>query len=243
MKMTSTDKGRLAAAVLTVWLGACQSVPEQSAWLMKDGIPSLALDGHCIQLRPLRPEEKNGFCYETMTGNYQQHHHYEPLDQDEFGFMYTHVDASSAQPQVLPESGLPGALRVGGLTVTSLPYSMRTNTQFPFGLNSAHLTARNRRALSQEFKALENRGLRVVSVSVTGHTESSGSAKFNELLSYWRAQSVAYYLRRIHIPEVEIAGVGMYAPRSTQDPADNRYVDLVVWVENGGPAANQVAMR
>jgi outer membrane protein OmpA-like peptidoglycan-associated protein len=178
-----------------------------------------------------------------MTGDYQQHHHYEPLDQNEFSFMYTHVDASSAKPWTLTEADVPGALHVDSFTITSLPYLTRTNTAFPFRLNSAHLTAKNRHALREEFRTLENKGLRVVSVSVTGHTDSSGAAKFNDLLSYWRAQSVAYYLRRMRIPEVEIAGAGMYAPRSTRDSADNRYVDMVVWVQPAGPALNQVAMR
>jgi len=245
MKQLKLRSAPLTFAILAALLAACQTAPLQDPWVTKDGIPSLALDGRCIQLRPLRPDEKSGFCYEAMTGDYQQHHHYEPLDQDEFSFMYTHVAASSAQaqPWTLTAADMPGALHMDSYAIASLPYSMRTNTAFPFRLNSAHLTVKNRRALREEFKTLENKGLRVVSVSVTGHTDSSGAAKFNDLLSYWRAQSVAYYLRRLRIPEVEIAGAGMYAPRSAQDPADNRYVDLVVWVQPAGPALNQVAMR
>ena len=243
MKQISLGKGRLAVAVLSTMLAACQTAPLDSAWVMKDGVPSLGLDGHCIQVRPLKPEEKNGFCYEAMTGDYQQQHHYEPLDQREFRSMTPQLEASSVQPWTLTNADLPEILHVNAFTITPLPYSLRTNTAFPFRLNSAHLGAKNRRALRDEFAALEKKGLRVAAVTVTGHTDSSGAANFNDLLSYWRAQSVAYYLRRLRIPEVEIAGAGMYAPRSAQAPADNRYVDLVVWVQSAGPALNQVAMR
>lgn len=243
MKQLSLSKGRLAAAVLSALLAACQTAPLDSPWVMKDGEPSLGLDGRCIQVRPLKPDEKSGFCYETMTGDYQQQHHYEPLDQREFRFMGPQLEASSVQPWTLTENDLPHVLHVSSFTITPLPHSTFTNTAYPFKVNSAHLAAKNRRALREEIKALEKKGLRVAAVTVTGHTDGSGSAKFNELLSYWRAQSVAYYLRRLRIPEVEIAGAGMYAPRSMQDPADNRYVDLVVWVQPAGPALNQVAMR
>lgn len=247
MKQITLRSAPLTIAILAALLAACQTKPLQGAWEEQDGMPTLGLDGHCIQLRPLKPEEKSGFCYDVMTDSYQRHHHYEPLDKAEFGFMYQHVyatlDTSPVQPS-LPSASAALVVVPAAYTVKPLPYSVNLTTGVSFKLNSAHFSARNRADLRKQFKALEAKGLRVVSVSVTGHTDSSGAAKYNELLSYWRAQSVAYYLRRMHVPEVEIAGAGQYAPRGDgKDPAENRYVDLVVWVQQAGPMTDKVATR
>src|ERR1700743_1163763 len=88
---------RFAALTLsTALLAACQSAPSQTSWLMQDGAPWVGPDGQCLQLRPLTAAEKQGFCYDVMTGAYQKKHHYEQLDPAEFAFLYPQAETTRA---------------------------------------------------------------------------------------------------------------------------------------------------
>ncbi|MBM5458872.1 OmpA family protein [Pseudomonas sp. P66] len=61
-------------------------------------------------------------------------------------------------------------------------------------------------------------------VEVTGHTDSTGSSQFNNLLSYARAQSVAQYLFAGGVPAQSIAvrGVGPLIPVASNATAEGR---------------------
>lgn len=63
-----------------------------------------------------------------------------------------------------------------------------------------------------------------VRVEITGHTDSTGGQKLNELLSYSRAQSVAQYLNAAGVEGQAIAvrGVGSRMPVASNDTASGR---------------------
>lgn len=238
---------RLAAwALSAALLSACQSGPGQSAWLMDGDNPYVAADGQCVQVRPLTPKDESGFCYEVMTGQYQKQHHYEAASQDEFAFLYPHVDPTSKQAQDAPSPvSLAPMVAALDMQIPTLPYMQQIYTALPFRFNKAHLSAKNRLALEASFKEWQAHGMQVVSVEVTGHTDSTGPQDYNFLLSKWRAQSVAYFLKRLGVPgdDIQLGGAGMLLPHpDAKQAADNRYVDLRVWLRP--PVGNdRMAMR
>lgn len=238
---------RLAALALsTGLLAACQSGPSQSAWLMDGDQPYIAQDGKCVQVRPLTPKDQSGFCYEVMTGQYQKEHHYEPVNQDEFAFLYPHVDPTPAEALTAPAPvSLAPMIAALDMQIPPLPYMQQIYTALPFKFNRAHLSAKNRLALQTSFKEWQAAGMQVVSVAVTGHTDSKGPEDYNFLLSKWRAESVAYYLKHLGVPrdDIQLGGAGMLLPHpGAQRDADNRYVDLRVWLKP--PAEyDRMAMR
>lgn len=224
-----------AVAFSTAWLAACVTHPAQGAWLMAGDQPYVGADGKCVQLRPLSDQEKNGFCYEVMTEAYQRKHHYESLPKDEFAFLYPKVEPTPTSlyqleppgPELaeIPQGpGLPGFL----------PHVEQLYTTLPFRFNNAHLSSKNRAILKESFKDWRSQGLQVVSVMVTGHTDHIGSAAYNYQLSKWRAASVADFLSRLGVPHKQIVqgGAAMFEPNpKAHSDADNRYVDLQVWLK------------
>lgn len=221
-----------ATALSAALLAACQSSPN-GPWLMQGSAPWVGPDGRCMQLRPLTDKEKSGFCYEVMTDTYQQKHHYETLGNDEFAFLYPHPDPipESAYTPPLPE--VQPLLPDAPPPLDRLAYIKQLYTSLPFDFNKAHLSAKNRAALQNAFKDWKGKGIMVVSVAVTGHTDSKGSASYNYLLSRWRAQSVAYYLKHLGVPgnDITAGGAGKDLPHpEARSDADNRYVDLRVWL-------------
>src|SRR5215469_11334772 len=92
---------RLAAlGFIAALLAACQTGPSESAWLMNGDSPYVGPDGQCVQVRPLTPKDKSGFCYQVMNQDYQKQHHYEPMQQDEFAFLFPHIEPTADQAQV-----------------------------------------------------------------------------------------------------------------------------------------------
>jgi outer membrane protein OmpA-like peptidoglycan-associated protein len=84
-------------------------------------------------------------------------------------------------------------------------------------------------------KALKDQGYKAILVE--GHTDSRGSAKKNEELSFQRADSVRSYLvsRGITAEKIKATGIGPSRPVATNDTAEgranNRRVELVVTPE------------
>lgn len=222
-----------AIAFSTAWLAGCQSSPTKGAWLMDGNQPWVGADGKCMQLRPLQDDEKNGFCYDVMTQAYQKQHHYEILPQDEFTFLYPHVEPTPTAVYQLEPPTLELAAILPSPLPSLLPHAAQLYTSLPFRFNNAHLSSKNRAALRESFLDWRSQGLRVVSVTVTGHTDQKGSTAYNYQLSRWRAASVAYFLAHLGIPKNEIVqgGVAMYRPNpKAHSDADNRFVDLQVWL-------------
>lgn len=225
---------RFAALSLTVsLLAACQSGPTQSAWLMDGDQPYIGADGQCVQMHALTEADKKGFCYEVMTGEYQKTHHYEAGSQDEFAGLYPHVDPTPLSAQTPSAISLAPMIAALDLQLPPLPYMQQIYTALPFKFNKAHLSKKNRLALRDSFRSWESEGLQVVSVAITGHTDKIGPQDYNFLLSRWRAESVAYYLKRIGVSgdSIQFGGAGMLLPNpDARAEADNRYVDLRVWL-------------
>lgn len=230
----------IALAISMALLAACGSSPAKSAWLMQGDVPWVDADGKCMQLRPLQADEKKGFCYEVMTGTYQRKHHYEVLDQNEFGFLYPKVDPTvQTAYNLTPPPSDASTLASIHSNMTPLPYIQQIYTALPFKFNSAHFSSHNRKALADSFKSWQDQGIKVVSVAVTGHTDSKGSQEYNLQLSKWRAESVSYYLARLGVPKRDIAfgGVGKLLPHPEgKTDADNRYVDMRVWLTPSDPS-------
>jgi len=115
--------------------------------------------------------------------------------------------------------------------------TIRFSTRLPFKLNSAHLSHKNRADLLAFVNSLEQyRGVK--SNRITGHTDKSGPARFNQWLSGMRANSVQLWLLSLGIdPRTTLVrGVGSSEPRPhAHNPADNRYVDLEVVVRVPAP--------
>jgi outer membrane protein OmpA-like peptidoglycan-associated protein len=101
-----------------------------------------------------------------------------------------------------------------------------------FGLNQATLTAENRRVIGEAADAYRQGG--APQVSVTGHTDTSGSAAYNLKLSQRRADAVAAELVRDGVPAANIVTVGRGEEDLLVPTADgvreprNRRVEIVV---------------
>lgn len=237
---------RFAALGLALALmAACQSAPIESAWLMDGDTPYVAPDGQCVQVRPLTEKDKSGFCYAVQNPEYQKQHHYEAMPQDEFAFLYPHVDPTPLQAETPAMATLAPMIAATDMQIPPLPYMQQIYTALPFKFNKAHLSAQNRAALRASFKDWQSHGMQVVSVGITGHTDKTGPEDYNLLLSKWRAESVAYFLKRLGVPadDIRMGGAGMTLPHpKAQTDADNRYVDLQVWLRP--PVGyDRVAMR
>lgn len=91
-----------------------------------------------------------------------------------------------------------------------------------FASGSADLESASFRGLKSVADSLKSQpNLRV---EITGHTDATGGQKFNELLSYSRAQSVAQYLNAAGVDGQTIAvrGVGPRMPVASNDSASGR---------------------
>jgi len=123
---------------------------------------------------------------------------------------------------------------------TAIRYITKTvhfSTRLPFKLNRAHLARQNRAVLLAFVNSLEQyRG--VESIRITGHTDRSGPARFNNWLSGMRAKSVQLWLLSLGVdPRItHVRGVGSSEPRAhARSAADNRYVDIKVVVRIPAP--------
>lgn len=112
----------------------------------------------------------------------------------------------------------------------------RVTLHFNFEFNSSDLDEESRTFLNDLTAALtENAHLKI---KLTGHTDNVGSAKFNERLSLYRANSIKEYLAEQGIDPVRIQteGKGLTEPlndnKSEADRAKNRRVELVILYED-----------
>lgn len=103
-----------------------------------------------------------------------------------------------------------------------------------FGLDSAQLDSTARSELDEFAKALKDNRLSSFSFVVEGHTDASGSARYNQQLSQRRAQSVAAFLTAngIDATRLEAIGLGKTHPRvaNPYDPV-NRRVEMRIRTE------------
>jgi outer membrane protein OmpA-like peptidoglycan-associated protein len=102
----------------------------------------------------------------------------------------------------------------------------------PFDLNSSDISNRAQPTIEQLGKALQNADLKGANFLVAGHTDSSGTAEYNQKLSEQRAQSVRQALiKEFNLSESQLLVVG-YGPEQPKDPKapfapENRRVQIV----------------
>ncbi|MDX8500483.1 OmpA family protein [Mesorhizobium sp. VK4C] len=103
-----------------------------------------------------------------------------------------------------------------------------------FGLDSAQLDQTARTELDEFAKALKDNRLSTFSFIVEGHTDASGSTRYNQDLSQRRAQSVAAFLTAngVQAARLEAIGLGKSHPRvaNPYDPV-NRRVEMRIRTE------------
>jgi type IX secretion system PorP/SprF family membrane protein len=107
---------------------------------------------------------------------------------------------------------------------------------FNFEFNSSDLDDDSKTYLDDLIEALkENDHLRI---KLTGHTDNVGSAKFNQKLSLYRADSIKEYLKEKGIDpgRIDTEGRGLHEPlnenKTDEDRAKNRRVELVILYDN-----------
>ena len=119
-----------------------------------------------------------------------------------------------------------GDRRVRGISATASvsgavrpPGSFDITLNFPY--NSAALTADSRAKLDRVAKALTEPTTNNLEIIVSGHTDASGSAEYNLLLSERRAQAVRQFLiteRGIEPNRLVAKGYGKTQPLFPSDP-------------------------
>ncbi|MGH8397846.1 MAG: OmpA family protein [Gammaproteobacteria bacterium] len=254
--MTNTSKNipgvflyRGIGLILLALVAGCASQrPQNSYQLDNGGRPLKNAQGVCVQIGPLTSADLKSACYQLAQTELNQH--VEPLPLDEFGYLFpplkpepklaptaisTPAPVAITAPKSLPISE-PAVPLVSPVPVAVTPQyvtkTVRFSTQMPFRLNRAYLSHKNRKALTAFVNSLEQyRG--IVSIRITGHTDKSGPAHFNKLLSVRRAESAQQWLLALGVDPrtVRLRGVGSSEPRPhAVRAADNRYVDIEVVV-------------
>ena len=124
--------------------------------------------------------------------------------------------------------------QIEGVNVTrtapdELKVTVRNEVLFDF--NSAGLRTASReslREMADVFQKYPN-----TTISVQGHTDSIGSAAYNQRLSNRRADSVASYLENLGVrsARVETIGYGESQPRATNSTAEGRQLNRRVEIK------------
>jgi outer membrane protein OmpA-like peptidoglycan-associated protein len=128
---------------------------------------------------------------------------------------------------------VPVAQAQSGANVVAEP-RMQSPGQYlvTFGLDQTTLTEENRRIIAQAAEDYRRGG--APQVSVTGHTDTAGSAAYNQQLSERRAEMVAQQLEREGVPATSIITTGRGEQDLLVPTADgvreprNRRVEIVV---------------
>lgn len=100
-----------------------------------------------------------------------------------------------------------------------------------FATGSASLTGDGRSAVDSLFSALsEYKG--ITGISVTGHTDSTGSDAFNQALSEQRAATVAAEINTQYPDaQIDVLGLGESSPVASNDTAEGRQQNRRVEIE------------
>ena len=111
---------------------------------------------------------------------------------------------------------------VGGITEPSP--SSEVSALINFDLDSAKIKPESYDLLDNLGNAL-NRGLAGAEIIVTGHTDSTGTATYNDQLSVWRARAVVDYLiyrHRISDTHLMAQGCGESTPIAGNETPEGR---------------------
>ena len=118
-------------------------------------------------------------------------------------------------------------------------YKDRAHIDVPiyFDSGSTRISRRSQAQLGQIARALRGRALRRIRIRIDGHTDSRGSAAYNQTLSERRAESVKRALveeHRISRERLETAGFGESRPVKRNDTAAGRAANRRVTFVNLG---------
>lgn len=106
-----------------------------------------------------------------------------------------------------------------------------------FDYNSAGLRSASRQSLREMADVFDK--YPNTTISVQGHTDSRGSASYNERLSERRASSVAQYLQSLGVrgSRIRTIGYGESSPRATNSTASGRQLNRRVEIHINANAA------
>src|SRR5439155_12617365 len=118
--------------------------------------------------------------------------------------------------------------QINGVNVTRTAddeLNVTVKNEVLFDFNSAGLRSASRSALREMANVFEK--YPNTTISVQGHTDSIGSAAYNERLSERRADAVAGYLENIGVrsSRIEAIGFGESQPRASNDSASGRQLN------------------
>ena len=104
-----------------------------------------------------------------------------------------------------------------------------------FDLNSAKLTAKGKKAVDDIVEKLHTFD-KVRTITITGHTDSTGSEAYNQKLSERRAQAVADYLksRGVNPALISVVGMGELAPIADNSTREGRQMNRRVEIDVDG---------
>jgi peptidoglycan-associated lipoprotein len=133
------------------------------------------------------------------------------------------------------QEALQRAQEAGKLAQGKLLYeTVLTDEKVKFAIDTAELSPEARAALDEFAGQLKNEN-KGVYVEIQGHTDSTGSDKYNEELGLLRAESVRRYLNQQHqfpLHRINVISYGESAPvadnNNRQGRSQNRRVALVV---------------
>jgi len=120
---------------------------------------------------------------------------------------------------------------------------LRAPDSITFATNSSTIRPQFRQALDEVASSIQQYPNTVVRVE--GHTDSTGSAAYNQQLSVNRAQSVVSYLAQHGVPydRLKAVGYGMTRPITSNATAagraQNRRVEILIIPAEQQPASNQ----
>ena len=130
---------------------------------------------------------------------------------------------------------LAATTQASGTVAGSGPKSA-TFSSIQFEFNSVTLTARARSTLDTVAKVLNDPDMQSQSFIIEGHTDSVGSAAYNQTLSEDRARAVANYLKTQHGVEsyrLRWRGRGESQPYNPSDPAAGVNRRVVILSDQG----------
>lgn len=113
-----------------------------------------------------------------------------------------------------------------------LPSKPRIDLEINFDVNSAEVTEETRPVVMALGRALQSDDLKGATFVIAGHTDRSGSANYNKVLSERRAESIKQYLIskfNMSSEQLIVVGYGQERPKNSQNPyaAENRRAEIV----------------
>ena len=150
------------------------------------------------------------------------------------------TDLSAARADTIEVSDITAALVVP--RTRSIEPTARRKVLLPiyFEFNSATPRPETHELLEKVGAALSSSELEYFSFSIEGHTDSVGSAQYNERLSVLRAAAVEAKLREHGVParRLKKAGHGESAPVASNDSDQGRTRNRRVEIINVGPSGH-----